>query len=280
MVSSFTPTMVLEVAHSSTKRRFAIREFKALFGVSPRVTALTWSLMLKDPETEKKGIVCNDLLMALHFLKTYSTEDHLSKLFNVTSKTFRKRYKPALFVLANLNIICFEDRHVPGNINHKAKISIDGTDCRIQEQFPFDGKWYSHKFKGPALRYEVGVCMLTGFIVWVMGGFPAGAYPDLKIYRLGLKDILEDGEKVIADGGYKGEEAIWAKGHCKDSTMVESVVRARHENVNSRLKFFNILTTRYRHDLDMHGRCFYAVANLVQLILKNESPLFELEYYE
>ena len=64
-----------------------------------------------------KGIVCGHLLMALHFLKTYASEDHLSKLFNVTVKTFREKYKPTLFILANLN-------HVPGNKNHKAKISI------------------------------------------------------------------------------------------------------------------------------------------------------------
>ena len=140
MVLSFTLKMVMEVVHSSTKRRFTIREFKALFGVSPQVTALTWSLMLKDPETGGKGIVCGDLLMALHFLKTYSTEDHLSKLFNFTVKTFRKRYKLALFILANLNIICFKDRHVPGNMKHKAKISIDGTECRIKEQSLFGGK--------------------------------------------------------------------------------------------------------------------------------------------
>ena len=113
-----------------------------------------------------------------------------------------------------------------------------------------------------------------------MGGFPARKYPDLRIYRMGLKDVLKEGEKVITDGGYKGEEAIWAKGHSDKSKMVGSVVCSRHENVNSRLKFFNILTIRYRHDLDMHGRCFYAVTNLVQLILKNESPVFELEYYE
>ena len=201
MVLELTPSMVIEVAHSSTKRRYSIREFKALFGVSPQITAKTWSLMLKDSETAKNGIVCTDLLMALHFFKTYTTEDHLSKLFNVTAKTFRERYKPALFILANLNVICFEDCHVPDNKHHKAKISIDGTDCRIQEQSPFDGKWYSHKFKGPALRYEIGVCMVTGLVVWVMGGFPAGEYPDLKIYRMGPKYILEDGEKVIADGG-------------------------------------------------------------------------------
>ena len=47
-------------------------------------------------------------------------------------------YKTALNILAGLPIICFEDRHTLVNINHKAKMSIDGTDYNIAEQTPFD----------------------------------------------------------------------------------------------------------------------------------------------
>ena len=60
----------------------------------------------------------------------------------------------------------------------RCKITVDGTDFRIQEPSPFDPKWYSHKFRGPGLRYEIGVCIKTGWIVWVNGPFPAGAWPD------------------------------------------------------------------------------------------------------
>ena len=39
------------------------------------------------------------------------------------------------------------------------------------------------------------------------GPFPCGQYPDLKIFRLGLKNKLEYcKEKVEADDGYRGEE--------------------------------------------------------------------------
>ena len=79
---------------------------------------------------------------------------------------------------------------------------------------------------------------VTAFIVWVMGGFPCGEYTDITIYYLGLNEVFKDGEKVITDGGYKGEE----------------VIRARHENVNSRINFFNVLNTRFCHGIDMHGR--------------------------
>ena len=203
-----TPAMVVEAAQSSTGKRYSIRQFKTLFGVSPCVTAMAWDYMLVQVDTVQKKIILQDLLKALHFLKCYSTETQLCQLFTCTEKTFRSRYKPALLILAAIPTICFEDRHTVGNIRHKAKISIDGTDCMIPEQFPFDGMWYSHKFKGPGLRYEVGICILTRRMVWIMGGYPCGAYPDLKIFREGLSELLEEGEKVIADGEYKGEEQI------------------------------------------------------------------------
>ena len=36
----------------------------------------------------------------------------------------------------------------------RCKITVDGTDFRIQEPAMFDPKWYSHKFRGPGLRYK------------------------------------------------------------------------------------------------------------------------------
>ena len=150
----------------------------------------------------------------------------------------------------------------------------------IFEQSPFDAKWFSHKFKGPGLRYEIAICIVTGHIVWVYGAFPCGSHPDLKIFRSGLADILGPTEKVIADGGYKGETSIWAKGHDPVSSRLEGVIRGRHETVNSRLKNFSVLNVCFRHKLSLHAECFYAVANLVQLAIQNGMPLFEVDYSE
>jgi hypothetical protein len=54
------------------------------------------------------------------------------------------------------------------------KITVDGTNFWIYEPMPFDRKWYSHKINGPAVRYKVGICIKTGWIVWINGPFPAG----------------------------------------------------------------------------------------------------------
>lgn len=51
-------------------------------------------------------------------------------------------------------------------------VSVDGTDFRIYERHPFWSGWFSHKFKGPGVRYEVAVCIKTGDVVWINGPFP------------------------------------------------------------------------------------------------------------
>ena len=43
------------------------------------------------------------------------------------------------------------------DVGWSAKITIDGTDCEINEPSPFDRKWFSHKLRGAGLRYEIGI---------------------------------------------------------------------------------------------------------------------------
>lgn len=86
------------------------------------------------------------------------------------------------------------------------KLSVDCTDCPINEPFPFDTKWYSHKFKSSGLRYEIALRIASGNINWVSGPFPAGV-PDINIFRKDLANNLIYPERVIADKGYRGAGA-------------------------------------------------------------------------
>ena len=126
-------------------------------------------------------------------------------------------------------------------MDHAAKVTLDGTDCRIREPAPFNTKWYSHKFRGPGLRYEIGLCNVSGHIVWVSCPYLCGEYPNLKIACEGIMHLFEEGKVLVADGGYKGEEKIWHKGHNKSSARIEGVARARYETVKGRLNFFIFL---------------------------------------
>jgi len=55
------------------------------------------------------------------------------------------------------------------------------------------------------LRYELAVDIKTGYLVWINGPFPAGAFPDVSIFRSCLAHELDEDERVEADDGYIGE---------------------------------------------------------------------------
>ena len=79
---------------------------------------------------------------------------------------------------------------------------MDVTDFHILEPHPFSPKWFSHKFKGPGLGYEICVCIQTGDIAWWNGSFAAGEWPDLSIARYILINMLDEDEMAVADGAY------------------------------------------------------------------------------
>ena len=81
-------------------------------------------------------------------------------------------------------------------------VTVDGTDFPIQEPKPFSPIWYSHKFKGAGLRYEVAVSIQTGWIVWLNGPYPAGQFNDHQIADDNLHLSLDPGERYLGDRIY------------------------------------------------------------------------------
>ncbi len=151
---------------------------------------------------------------------------------------------------------------------------MDGTDFKIEEPTPFSTKWFSHKFKGPGLRYEVGICIRTGHMIWINGGFPCGDYPDIKVAREAFVSFLDRGEKALTDKGYR-DDNFFVIPNLKNKKLHRRIM-SRHETVNRRMKQFQALKQVFRHNIDKHTMVFNAVANLTQIMIENGSPLFEI----
>lgn len=152
--------------------------------------------------------------------------------------------------------------------------SIDGVDFKIREPRPFDESYFSHKIKSSGLRYEVALSLCSGDIVWVYGSYPCGSYSDLRLARQAYVYQVYDGERTIADRGYP--DPVFFILPNKVNRAQHRVVLARHETVNKRLRQFQILSITFRHSLLKHNFVFLAVANITQLILKHEQPLFSV----
>ena len=156
-----------------------------------------------------------------------------------------------------------------GNIEDAARdgyvfvLSVDGVHCPINEPHPWSSKWSSHKLGGhAAVNYELGVFINEDRLGWVNGPFPAGKCPDLAVFRIGLKEALSPGTKIIGDRGYRGEPDFISTANGLDPRELAEFkerVLSRHESFNQRIKNYKCLSERFRHNLELHKTCFEAV---------------------
>ena len=270
-------------------------------------------------QQRSQGLNLMAFFMTLFFLKTYPTNEVMASRVQKDPKTVRKwvrwyiskmsRLSPILvswddkerkkydtilhyhtysyFISLHFltspcpqwNKVCWNDRLLGGGHQRIAKTTTDGTDTRICEPSPFSRSWWSHKINGPALRYELCVAVGCSRIVWVHGPFRAGRWPDTKIFKRGLRQILDHfGEKTIADAGYRGlGDWIQAKGDpllSPNTRRFNTRARARHETVNRRIKQFDCLNQRWRHPLHKHEGTFMAIVCLTYIQMEFE-PLFD-----
>lgn len=183
----------------------------------------------------------------------------------------------------SLSQIIFNKRFKDWNGVAVCLISVDGVDCAIKEPYPFSTSIFSKKLNGPAYKYEIGVCIATGDIVWVNGPFEAAKHDNTVFKEDGLKDALCDDEGVEVDAGYQDDEKFKNPkiSQSRKDRREKSNVRSRHEIVNSRLKDFSVLDSVFRHTKDMkekHGLCFNAVAVITQLSFEFDGHLHSVDY--
>ena len=133
-----------------------------------------------------------------------------------------------------------------------------------------------------ALRYKLGIDILTGNLVWVQGPYPAGKFTGIKFFNKVLRNFLEPGKRVKADEGYCGHpDKIKCPGNNvnpAENRRMQWRVRARHETLNGWLKTWGIPSQVFRHHITMHGDVFWVCAVLTQHTIENGEPLFEVDY--
>lgn len=133
------------------------------------------------------------------------------------------------------------------------------------------------------MRYEIGISIKRGEIVWIHGPFACGAWPDLKIFCDSLQYHLANNERVEADDGYVGDAPMFVK--CPKSFVnppenrkMQQIVRSRHETCNARFKMWGILNQVFRHERTKHCDVFRACAVITQLSIESGEKLWQVEY--
>ena len=248
--------------------------FRSFFGTWPCICSALWDSV--DPiDTIHPKSKPHHLLWALLLMTCYSREAFHATLAGVDEDTFRKWAMPWIpkISLLSCELIDF-DMRFEGKW-HYWSFCVDGIHCPINEpRRPFWEGWFSHKFRGPGLAYEVATAVTTGKIIWINGPFPAGQ-PDHKIFKKDLAKLVRtDIEKGVCDAGYKYcEQWLFRPFWRTYKALKEGVprndlheyIRARHEQTNSRFHKFNCLASKFRHNRRLHHHFFHAVAVIVQL---------------
>ena len=285
-------------------------DFREHFGCGVLVALSLWGLLLTTASLPDGGTL-EQLLWTLLFMKTYAKQKTLCSLCGgIDPQTFQKWVKLfvdaisslepnvvrnnqdrtfachrifmlSLFLLFLLQIV-WENRF-KSDVGNDCLMTVDGTDFRIPEH----GKvFYSHKFKKSGLRYEVGLCIATGDIVWLNGPYECGRWPDISIFRDSLLSHLAPAERIEADDhGYFGEHPLHVKcpagfANPESTLFMQQRARNRQETVNKRFKDWGLLKQVYRHEIAGHGVAFRAIAVITQLAINGGEALFECGYQD
>jgi hypothetical protein len=136
-----------------TSMDLKLRRFRSHFGVGPE----TVKEMFEKLNEEHRGfdVDLKGLLMALNWLKLYDPEEVLAARWGISEKNLRVKIRTYVEMIASL-----EDEMIEfGPFGEEIFIAtVDGTHCPVFEpRVDPSSKWYSHKFHGAGLSYELAI---------------------------------------------------------------------------------------------------------------------------
>ena len=278
------------------------RRMVAAFGVPALVMAKVWQLLELHDIEMAKGATKEHLLWALHYAKVYDSESNsCNTVGTLDEKTFRKWQRNFFEYVASLEeeVIVWENRKTNDKENDCLG-GVDTIDVPFQQvKIPNPKKpgkmmvnkaLYSKKFNGPALRYEIVTSILSSDIVWINGPYAPGDFNDLQIFRLALKHMLEDNERLEADDIYVAEAPEFIRcPACITANEEESDARkcvgGRIETLMNRVKHWNCLKKTFKGKGDMadkvnrHSKMFRFCMVITQVSMElGVGELYKVDY--
>lgn len=222
------------------------------------------------------------LLMTLKYYRDYPTFFSLGLSFGINkSNAFRWVNKIENMLndifenIINIQVKCADLNKKGKEITISEKL-VDVTECIVQrpKNSELQTLYYSGKKKKHTIKIQLIVDVKTRKIVSI--AFDAGSIHDFLLFKNTTKD-LNDLISFLADSGYQGITNIFKNSMIpkkkskynpltdedKELNKLISNIRISIEHVNCQVKFFRILSERYRSRIDtFYSRaliicCFY-----------------------
>ena len=104
---------------------------------------------------------------------------------------------------------------------------------------------------------------------------------DLTISKTGIVQLIEEGQFILGDCAYIGEDCFVTPFRNNSNLTNEQLQHNQFvhhhrqivERVFSRIKMWNSMNTKWRHDLKFHINCFRVVASIINILLLTTQPL-------
>lgn len=130
-----------------------------------------------------------------------------------------------------------------------------------------------------ALAYVTKLVHLTlmDILCEFFGPFLFGSWPDRRIFKEKIANILLEIEKVIADDGRKTARCVTPFDISSTKKVLHSKLRACHETCNARMKLFSILDICFRNGVKTYKNVFHAISRIVWLMTDYKQPLFDIK---
>ncbi|KYQ91870.1 hypothetical protein DLAC_07204 [Tieghemostelium lacteum] len=268
------------------------------YGCDKSMILWLWDL-IKDKNTNIKGLNPRKLLFTLNYLKEYNTIRSASKQWDVHHNTYQKWVDIILDLLEeNLPEINLEDRYFKVGRENKIFLTVDTTLCGISKpnDIELQRLHWSEKHKQCGVKYEIGCNLETGVACWVSKSYRGGKQDSKILFKGGRLDYLDEKEFIVADKAYVGlddsilapfKNKILSHEQChinKHQSSLRSIV----ENFNARLKKFKILDN-YRGTIvedceveglivnyENHYKILYVIVGIANREILTNKPLRDL----
>eukprot|EP00466_Bigelowiella_natans_P007633 jgi/Bigna1/71268/fgenesh1_pg.15_\ len=247
--------------------RFSNEAWVSMFGLSLQEVQYLW-----DKYRYETGLLRKDVLLALHFVWVYPTQQQGAAIWKMHRNTYNyKCWVPVVTLGAHMHEIKLEARksnliRASGPASH-VTLYVDATDCPIgKPKLKEDQRrFWTFKNRAFAKRYVAAVSVSTGDLCWRLGG--GGERLDTQV---------EWFERIGGDGAYlcrrdpkyvtprrkpRGRPMPAAD---SDSNRAFGATRVIVENVFSRLKGWRVMTS-WRHHRDLHDVAASLVFQLTQV---------------
>ena len=285
-------------SRQKSREGLLVRRFRAHYGVGPgAINNLFSDLQRYQPE---KIHELRYVFMATSWLKLYDTEEVMAGRWQFGEEHCRNKVKDYVERIRQLKPLKISFDGLDRNC---AFLPVDTVHIRSQE-FRCDpsSKWYSHKFNGPGVAFEVVNDPIDGHFRWINGPKESSQH-DLTILRGGTKGKKKKWDKsslyfqmtalqeeynlkLVGDSAYEGQADVVTTtkdAHKPATKKLFARMKSMQETCFKRLKDFKVLRESFRHGkkgtadkLEAIQRSFEATAVLLQYDFEDGHPLFEV----